>query len=265
MLNLLRFEIASRRNATLGWGVGLTLFGLLYIGLYPEVAGLMADIKDISIYRAMGIDLGGFEGYLASTAIQFAPVILGIYAILAGTGALAGEEDDGTLELVVASPLKRWQILLMKAVALGLSAFVILLIASLADVLVVAMIDVETAVTSGALIGAVLNAWPLTFAFMMISVWLGTVMPSRRLAALTATAIFIASYFGRMATNMVTSLDPLKKFLLFNYFDASPGVLIDGVQGSDVLVLLAVALVFLGLGLVGFQRRNITVGAWPWQ
>ena len=34
---------------------------------------------------------------------------------------------------------------------------------------------------------------------------------------------------------------------------------------NDVLVLLGVALVAFSLGLVFFQRRNITVGVWPWQ
>lgn len=34
---------------------------------------------------------------------------------------------------------------------------------------------------------------------------------------------------------------------------------------SDVLILVGAAVVFFILALVSFQRRNVTVGAWPWQ
>jgi ABC-type transporter Mla maintaining outer membrane lipid asymmetry ATPase subunit MlaF len=33
----------------------------------------------------------------------------------------------------------------------------------------------------------------------------------------------------------------------------------------DVLILLGMAAAFFALALFGFQRRNVTVGAWPWQ
>ena len=57
----------------------------------------------------------------------------------------------------------------------------------------------------------------------------------------------------------------VKPLFLFHYFDTTVAVFSDGVQFSDVLVLLAVAVVFFALALVSFQRRNVTVGAWPWQ
>jgi ABC-2 type transport system permease protein len=40
---------------------------------------------------------------------------------------------------------------------------------------------------------------------------------------------------------------------------------VNGPQTSDVLILLGVSLVAFLLAVVFFQRRDITVGAWPWQ
>jgi hypothetical protein len=34
---------------------------------------------------------------------------------------------------------------------------------------------------------------------------------------------------------------------------------------SAALVLLLMAAVFTALAVLSFQRRNLTVGAWPWQ
>jgi ABC-2 type transport system permease protein len=64
---------------------------------------------------------------------------------------------------------------------------------------------------------------------------------------------------------LVESLDPIKPLSLFTYFDSSETVFSEGVQASDVLILLGVAAVFFALALLSFQRRNVTVGAWPWQ
>ena len=36
-------------------------------------------------------------------------------------------------------------------------------------------------------------------------------------------------------------------------------------QAGDLLVLLAAALIAFGLAVLFFQRRSLTVGAWPWQ
>ena len=121
MFNLLKHELRSRWGAILGWGVGLFLFGAMYTAIFPEMAEEMASLADLSIYQAMGIEMGTFEGFIGSTVVLFVPIILGIYVITASTQTLAGEEDGGTLEVVLAMPLHRWQIVSMKALALALS------------------------------------------------------------------------------------------------------------------------------------------------
>ena len=93
----------------------------------------------------------------------------------------------------------------------------------------------------------------------------GAYLPSRRTAALVTTVIFIANYFGENLAGFVESLDALKPLSLFSYFDSSATVFTEGVKAGDVGVLLGVAALFFGLALLGFQRRNVTVGAWPWQ
>jgi hypothetical protein len=64
---------------------------------------------------------------------------------------------------------------------------------------------------------------------------------------------------------MIESLEPIRNLFLFHYFDATAQALIEGQQLGNVLVLLAAAVVAFGLALLAFQRRSITVSAWPWQ
>ncbi len=267
MVNLFRHELQSRLGAIFGWGVGLWLFGAMYISIFPEVSDQMAGLADLALYQAMGIDLSSFAGFIASVVLQFLPLLLGIYAILTSTEALAGEEDRGTLELLLAMPIKRWQIVTVKALAISLVALVVLVIAGAGNALVLNAIKatVEVDVTPLQLFWAILNGWPITTAFIMMGLFMGAYLPTRRIAALTMTVLFVANYIGNSLVGLVDTLDAIKPYSLFSYLDTSTAVFTEGVQPGDVWLLLGVAAFFFVLALVSFQRRNVTVGAWPWQ
>lgn len=270
MLSLLLQELRFRRGAIVGWGIGLSLLPVVYIGMYPSFADQMAgfqELMDLAIYQAMGMSMASFEGFIASSVTNLIPVILCIYAILNGTGTLSGEEESGRLELIVALSIPRWQIVAVKAVVLGVALFLILAIAGAGGALALAALEgqVETAVTPMGLFFDLLAAWPLTMAFAMISLFLGAFSSTRRMASMLATVGVLVSYFGSNLAGMISSLEPIQKFLLFHFYDATAEALVDGQQIGDILVLLAVALVAFGGALFFFQRRDITVGNWPWQ
>jgi len=269
MFRLLQ-ELRFRRNGILGWGLGISMLPLMYLSIYPQFAeqmGAFEELMDLAIYQAMGISMADFEGYAASTVINIAPVIVGIYAILNSTGTLAGEEDNGRLELIVTLPVPRWQIVATKVIATGIALFLILLIVGLisAGTMAVFLSQIETAVTPVGFLIGILSAWPLVMATAMIGFFFGAVTPSRRIAALLTTAVFLVSYFGNNLAGLVTSLETIQPFFPHYYFDATAEVLINGPHAGDVLILLAVALIFFLLAVLFFQWRNLTVHAWPWQ
>jgi ABC-2 type transport system permease protein len=203
------------------------------------------EIMDLAIYQALGISMASFEGYMASTVTNLVPVILCIYAVINGTGTLAGEEDSGRLELIVALPIPRWQIVAVKAVALGVALLLILAIAAAGAALTLVAIggQIETTVTPVGLFFNLLAAWPLAI----------------------ATVVVLVSYLGSNLAGMVSSLEAVEKVFPFHYYEATAEALKGGQQVGNVLVLLAVALVAFGGAVLFFQIRDLTVGAWPWQ
>jgi len=270
MFRLLMQELRSRRNGIIGWAIGLSLLPAIYVAIYPQfqddLAG-MQDILDLEIYKAMGMNFGTFEDWLASTIINLVPIILAIYAVLDGTGTLAGEEDSGKLEIVVALPIPRWQIVTVKAIAHAIGLFLILLIVDFVTTFVFLAIesDIQTTLTAWDVFWSLLYLWPIVLAFGMVSLFLGAFAPRRRTAALLATVVVIVSYFGNNLSSQVSTLEALKPFFLYNYLDATASLWVDGPQVNDVLVLLGVSLIAFLLAVVFFQRRDITVGVWPWQ
>ena len=270
MFSLFWHELLNRRSAVLGWSVGLIFFGYIYLGIYPSMADQMSafDLTAVPFYEAMGVtDMASFEGYAAGTFINFLPIILAIYAITTGTAALAGEEDDGTLELLATLPLPRWHIVVAKAAAIGLVLLVVLLITSLGlmGIFISIQDEIVTVVQTADWLPLTLAAWPLTMAFGMISLFLGTITPNRRMAGALATLFFLGNYFGHAVTGMSAAYEGWRPWFLFHYYDNSRAVFTNGVSGGDMALLTGVAVLGLGLALLAFQRRNLMVGAWVWR
>jgi ABC-2 type transport system permease protein len=271
MLKLLLHELRLRRTAILGWGIGLALFGGYVIVLYPDFAEPMAamNLEDIALYQVLGdfSNFASFTGFVSAEVLTFLPILLAIYAIVNGTGTLAGEEDNGTLEPIMALPLPRWQLVISKAIALSLALLLIMLIVGLAMAVsfntLPAGIDTG-GVTAGDLVVVALATWPLVGFFAMFSFLLGAIAPSRRTASIIATVFLVFSYFANNLASMVDWLERLQPILPFYYLDSS-NLLKGGPDLQNTMILLVAGAVCLILALVVFQRRNITVGAWPWQ
>lgn len=265
MLNLLKHELRSRLGAIVGWGISLALFGLIYIAIYPELREQLFTLGDTSFWKAMKFEIGTFEGYIASVVVQLIPVYLGIYVIITSTDTLAGEEERGILELMLSFPLARWQIVAGKAIAISIASFVILVFAGLGSALTLQTVKstVETIVTPESLFMIILSGWPITLVFIMLGLFLGAFLPDRRSAAAVLTFFFITSYLAENLTNYVPSLGSFKYLSLFYYFDSSAKVFTEGVNVGDVLLLFGLTAIFFGLAVLSFQRRNVTVEAWP--
>jgi ABC-2 type transport system permease protein len=239
--------------------------------IFPDFEGQLEgfNIEEIELYQVMGNfgEFATFKGFVSAEMFTFMPILLGIYAIINGTGTLAGEEDSGTLEPLMSLPLHRWQLVATKALALGIALFLILAIVSIGEVIAFNALPSGTDVSGVEavdLVVATLAIWPLIMVFATASMFLGAFMPSRRLAATVATILLIATYLANNLTEMVSWLETLKPLFPFNYYNGRE-ILESGLNTGDLLTLLVASLLLFGLTLLSFQRRNVTVGAWPWQ
>jgi len=267
MFRLLIQELKFRRNAIIGWGLGLCFFPLVYIGIYPSVEDEMAAFADLDIYAAMGMSIGTFGDWIGSVMIVLFPLVVAIYAIGNGTGTLAGEEEDGRLEMLVTLPLPRWQIVTAKALALTISVALIILFVSGASWGVFEAIknQIDTVLCGRDVFIAVFSTVLYVFAIGMISMFLGAFCSTRQIATMVSTAILVISYFGSNLAGSTPLLEPFEPYFLNTYLDGTGKAIVEGQALGDMLVLLGVGLVAFILTLVFFQIRKLTVGAWPWQ
>ena len=268
MIDLLRHELRVRRGGAVGWALGLGLFCAIYTLIYTVLPDEVRQIdpRALALLNSLGIQtFATFEGFILGTMFNFLPLLVGLFGAMIGIGALAGEEDEGTLELLAALPVSRVQLVLVKALALCISAALVMIFDGLIAAGVFALLGLDTPVTALDMFLTTQSLWLMAFVFLAIGLFLGAYLPNRSVALGVAMAAVFLSFFGDNLAGMAPVLEPLQPFLPHFHFESVVQMLVGDVAWREVGILLAIGAGFITLAVLSFRRRNLTVGAWPWQ
>lgn len=258
-----------RDNATgiLVWGAGYSvLIGLVTL-LYPilqennTLLGVVRGLGLMGIGNDSAINLQtmtSFAGYIAFEALSWAPLVLSIYLIPQALNAVSREEERGTLDILLSTPLPRWRFLAEKVAAILVSLVCILAIMWVSLVLSSQFVAAEDFTVYHATAG-IWHIFPISLAIMSLTLLLSVTLRGSRSAGGLAALFILASYFLRAITDLITDvpvLRELSKLSLFAYY-RSLSTLSGGFQWSYDSVLLAASVVLLALAFWQFNRRDI--------
>ena len=264
--NVFLETVLDARRALVWWSLGLIGMSTLMVAVYPTVRDnpdLNKMVRDypeaLKAFIAFGgeLDYVSGAGYLGSELFAFmVPLLLLIAAIGAGARAIAGEEERGTLDLLLANPLSRRRLVLDKlaAIAVEVAALSIVLIAAL----VVGVAVVGMNVSAAHLAAATVSAALLAFAFGAIALMVGAYSGHRGVAIGLAAAGAVAAYLVNSLAAIVKSLEPARALSPFYHYAASDP-LRHGLALDHVAFLVLVALAAAGLAIVAFERRDLAV------
>lgn len=143
MRTIFRYTLSRFRGQILGWGISLLLLGLMLMWFYPSIAEQQESFEQLlEIYppefSAFFGDLSAMvtpEGFLSIEYFSYMPLILGIFAVLMGSGLLVSDEENGTLDLVLAHPVSRTALFFGRLIAFVVATLAILAISWLGLVL----------------------------------------------------------------------------------------------------------------------------------
>jgi ABC-2 type transport system permease protein len=274
MGTIFRYTLTRFSGQILGWGLALFLLGWLSVARYDIMRENQESIKEIlkssagQVIRMFGdpSKLMRPEGFLSLAFFSFMPLILGVFAVLGGSGLLAAAEENGTLDLILAHPVSRTALFLGRLLAFGAATLAILALSWLG--FVVAMNWSSLAVSWGAMALPFLSLLAVLLFFGTLALLLSMVLPSRRLAAMTAGMVLVVSYFLTTLARLDTSLETVARLSPLFYYQGGEAILnFDGLWFGG---LLAVAGLFTVLAWWSFEQRDIRVVGegvwrWPWQ
>jgi ABC-2 type transport system permease protein len=266
---IFRYRLTRYRGQILGWGSALALLGLFMAQFYSTIADrgyqfeqlLEAYPKELMAFFGDFTDLATPSGYLNLEYFVLMPLILGVFALLAGSGLLTSDEESGRLDLMMAHPITRTALFWGRLAAFVVATVAILVLAWLGLYIPTNWTPLDV------------GWWELTRAFITLlavlaifgtlALLLSLLLPSRRLAAMTSGLILVGSYFVTSLARVIDDLATIAKLSPLSYYQG--GEAIDRFNVMWVVGLSVAAIVFALLAWRRFELRDIRVageGAW---
>ncbi len=265
MVTIFRHQLTRLRGQVIGWGIGLALLAVLLVQFYDTVVDQADDLQkvldsyptEMMAFLGGDVDLISPSGYLNIEFFAYMPLILGIFAVLMGSGLLASDEEAGRLDLLLAYPVNRTPFFVGRLLAFFSATLGILFIVWLS----LAVPSRWNKLNEVSLFEMALPCVAL-FAQLMffggLALLLSQVLPSRRTAAMVSGLLLVASFFLPGLALINDAIEPLAKFSPLYYYQG--GEAIDSLNTSWLFWLLSLAALFVLLAWLRFERRDIRVG-----
>lgn len=254
----------EQRRAITWWGLGLFAAGAMYAPFYPSIRenaetfdryleALPEVFREAFLGRSG--DFTSPAGYLSTELFSFfAPLLLLLFAIGAGARATAGEEERGTLDILLAAPIPRRRVVVEKFLAMLLGGAVLAALLWVSVPLVGPPFDLRVDLAD--LTAAVVMCDLLAMAFGGIALAIGAATGRRGLAIGVTGGLAAGSWLVDLlapATDATAWLQYLSP--LHYYLDAEP--MLRGFDLGGSLVLAGIAVVSFAAAVVLFERRDL--------
>ncbi|MBN2147557.1 MAG: ABC transporter permease subunit [Anaerolineales bacterium] len=251
-------------GAILGWGLSIALLGIYIMGLYQAV--MDSREQYLSLVSAYPPELmaafGNTEtmftpaGYLNFTVFSYFPLVIGFYAVVAGSGLVAADEEKGTLDLVLAHPISRRGLFLGRLAALAVATAAMLVLGWLGFMGGAPSADIELSALD--MLWPFLSLYAVVIFFAGLALLLSMLLPSRAMASATAGLLLVLSFFITTLERLDESVEKIADFSPLTYYQG--GMAADGMKWGWFFGLLGLGLLFAGLAWWRFERRDIRVG-----
>jgi ABC-2 type transport system permease protein len=256
-------SLAERRRSTIWWVVGVAFYTLVNAAVFPQVknqSGLNDLMKDYppALMAMFGIDAKSMDltssvGYLSSQLSLIGPLLFVMVGVAFGAATLAGEEEAGTLGLVLSYPVSRLRVVIEKSAAL---VFAVALVGIGLAAAIVAGRVFELEIPWRGLVGFCLSVVLLGVLFGLIALAIGGASGSKPLATGVTAGLAGATYLISSLSAVWNGLRPLRWISPFWYATGS-NPMGNGLPARDVVVLVALSLLAGVLAAAGLRRRDL--------
>lgn len=261
-LALAASEVRLRWRSLAWWSVAIAALVAFTDAFYPSVKDAPAfdqifdQIPEALLPLVGTLDLTSPEGYLLGQLYQFfLPAVLLVFVIGRGAATLAGEEEEGTLDLLLSQPVSRPVLYVVKAVVAAASLAVLALISVLPTIALAPALSLD------------MPLWPLlAVTLAMTSMCLALGMLAQAVSAATGrriTGIAVAAgyaFVGFLVDGLGQTVDWLEGLRPLTpwYWYAATDAIAEGDIWPGSAILLGASVLLSIAGAWAFARRSLT-------
>jgi ABC-2 type transport system permease protein len=254
-----RVRLAVVLAASFGWGLLIPI-------IYSQFADAFRELVDSGIIPENLMNFGSGSLFTLPGALTLglqhplAIAFVGIFAIGSTTGAIAGEREKGTLEVILARPISRTRLCVTLAVATAILLTLVLLALLGGQVLGVMIQGLTDELDLAAMPLVLANGLLLWSAFAAFGL-AASISFDRLAPALGLTlAYLLVNYFLEILGSLWTDVAWSQEYSLFHHFQ--PGDILEGkADPIDFLILGLAVVIPMAYALIVFPRRDLAAPA----
>ena len=260
---LFRRGLRDHRRALLGWCAGIVAYSALIAAIFPSIEGSADFTKLVESYPDAlkslfglrgGGDIGTGSGFVDAELFSFMlPLLAIVLAVGSSARTLAGEEDAGRLELLLAYPVRRRDAVLAKGAAVGIE------VAALCAAGFVALLGFDPVfdlgLPAGRLAAALVGVGAIGVFYGWLALAVAAWRPGRALAIGIPAAAAAGGYLVGGLQDLAGWLGPFRFLSPFWWLGQAP--LRSGIDGWGLLVVLLAAILALVAASLLLERRDL--------
>lgn len=258
--------IKDRRVMLLIYILSSVLLLWMYVAFFPAFKDQSASMDQMlktmpeSLLKAFNFDIKSFstiEGFLSTEQFSLMWPIFLILMLVGFAGAsLAGEIENGTIELLLSQPISRLKLFLGRYFAgfLMLILFIIFSIYAAIPLIEAYNISFKTeSFTTMAILGFMFG-----LSIFSLAMFFSSIFSDKGKVFFLSGLVIVVMYILNIVSGIKESLSDLKYFSIFYYFNPGQALIHQQIDHWAYGVFLGSALVLTILGLIIFTRRDIT-------
>lgn len=170
---------------------------------------------------------------------------------------ISKQEEEGTLELILAQPVSRSAVFWSNLLALIMS-LVLILILTLGGFAFGLMQVTNFDLTLEEISQPFVSLFAVLMMFLSLSLVLSMILPSSSAAGLSSAFLLIASYFISSLARIEEKLEVANRFSPLKYYQGADAI--DGLDLEPLLILFGLSLLFIGAAWFFFKQRDLRFG-----
>ncbi|MCQ5365964.1 ABC transporter permease [Anoxybacillus salavatliensis] len=263
------FKREWKRNAKslMIWSIVLGGLVFLTLSIFPQFAEQQKEVTKLlqslppAMIKAFGMDqlsIGDLTGYYGVRVYMMTTLLGSVYAAMLAANIVAKEENDKTIEFLLAKPVTRGEILTNKWLVVVVNILILNVVSLLVSLIGFQMAK-EYDVSLKAIYLLTLATVFLHFTFASIAFLLSTMMRKTRNASSFALGLVFVTYFMNMMSSISEDLSFLKYVSPFKYVDAAP--IIYDLQIDPLYTSLMIAIIISSIvaAYAIYQKKDIVV------
>ncbi len=262
-MNVFFRELRAHLRSLMIWSLVLLVFILMVFVEFeayynnPEMAEILTVMPEgmLEAFGMQGANLTTINGYMSLVAL-YLYILLGIFAVLLGNNIIGKEERDKTGEFLMSMPIKRYRILISKVAAAVVNCIALTVIAGIGIGVSIYEYNPNRENTEY-ILQILMAAFLIQLIFLSLGLLIAAVLKGFKKSSAIAIALVVGTYMISVIQTLSDSVDFLKYFTPFKYFEASD---ILQHQGYESVYLLLTMIIVIG-ALFGvfyvYPRRDL--------